>query len=70
MKSVDNYIKKGALFSTGELYLPVRLKPDAGRTLEDGINHIELRMFDLNPLYPMGISADDLNFTHFFILAR
>ncbi len=59
IESVKNYIKKGVLFSAGELYLPVRLKPRGENSLEalinNGVDHIELRMFDLNPLEKLGI---------------
>ena len=65
--SIQSYIDKGMLFSASELYLPVRLKPFGVNTLENlrnGISHIELRMFDLNPLEPLGINADDLRFAY------
>lgn len=71
-ESIDRYIKKGALFSAGELYLPVRIKPHGAYNLislnKNGIDHIELRMFDLNPLAPLGIMQDDLEFAHYFMI--
>ncbi len=70
--SVKSYINKGVLFSAGELYLPVRLKPRGENSLEglaeNGADHIELRMFDLNPLAPYGIFAEDLKFAHYFMI--
>ena len=72
VKSVDEYIRKGALFSAGELYLPVRLKPHKVNSLEslieNGVDHIELRMFDLNPLSPLGVFRDDLEFAYYFLI--
>lgn len=72
IKSVDNYISKGVLFSAGELYLPVRLKPRGANNLnamtENGVDHIELRMFDLNPFAPLGIFSEDLEFAHYFLI--
>lgn len=72
VSSVENYIKKGALFSAGELYLPVRLKPRGENSIKslinNGVDHIELRMFDLNPLAPQGIFAEDLKFSHYFLI--
>ena len=72
VRSVNEYIKKGILFSAGELYLPVRLKPHGSNTLEalieNGVEHIELRMFDLNPLSPLGVFREDLEFAHYFLL--
>lgn len=70
--SVNGYVNKGLLFSAGELYLPVRLKPHVGSDLnsiiENGVNHIELRMFDLNPLSPLGVFREDLEFAHYFLI--
>ena len=72
VKSVQNYIHKGVLLSAGELYLPVRLKPRGENSLEsllkNGVDHIELRMFDLNPLEPLGVSQKDLEFAHLFLI--
>ena len=69
---IQAYVNKGLLFSASELYLPIRLKPCGENTLENlienGVDHIELRMFDLNPLKPLGIDADDLKFAHLLIL--
>lgn len=71
-KGIQQYINKGVLFSAGELYLPVRLKPRGENTLEslrqNGVDHIELRMFDLNPLEPLGIAQKDLAFAHILLL--
>ena len=70
--SVGSYVKKGALFSAGELYLPVRLKSAGANSLDAllkyGVDHIELRMFDLNPLSPVGVMREDLEFAHYFLL--
>jgi glutamate--cysteine ligase len=61
--SIQAYVDKGILLSPSELYIPVRLKFD-----DDGtVNHIELRMFDINPLYPDGVNSDDLKFAHLFM---
>lgn len=72
IRSVQNYIKKGILFSAGELYLPVRLKPRSENSLESllsgGVDHIELRMFDLNPLEKLGVAQKDLEFAHLFLI--
>ena len=54
------------------MYLPIRLKPKGVNTLENlaanGVDHIELRMFDLNPSAPLGIDKRDLEFAHLLIL--
>lgn len=72
IRSIQNYIEKGILFSAGELYLPVRLKPRGENSLESlligGVDHIELRMFDLNPLEKLGVAKKDLEFAHLFLV--
>ncbi|MGN0634051.1 MAG: glutathione synthase [Oscillospiraceae bacterium] len=69
---IQRYIDKGVLFSAGELYLPVRLKPKGENSLEalrqNGADHIELRMFDLDPLEPLGINITDLRFAHLLLV--
>ncbi len=71
-ESIQNYTTKGLLFSVSELYLPIRLKPRGENTLEalvqGGVDHIELRMFDLNPLCPLGVCETDLRFAHLLML--
>lgn len=65
--SIQRYVDEGKLFSASELYLPIRLKPKGENSIENfakGVSHIELRMFDLNPLEPLGINAEDLRFAH------
>jgi glutamate--cysteine ligase len=70
--SIQNYVDKGILFSAGELYLPVRIKPKGENSLEslrqNGADHIELRMFDLNPLEPFGINKTDLEFSYLLLV--
>ena len=72
VESISYYIEKGLLFSASELYLPIRLKSRGANSLktllEKGIDHIELRMFDLNPLEPLGIAKEDLAFAHLLLL--
>lgn len=70
--SIKKHIVTGSLYSASELYLPIRLKPRGVNTLENlaagGVDHIELRMFDLNPSAPLGIDSRDLSFAHLLIL--
>lgn len=72
IKSIETYVETGCLKAVSELYYPVRLKPKGDNSLETlkekGINHIELRMIDLNPLSPVGIMKEDLKFLHLFLL--
>ena len=70
--SLKEYIRKGELYSESELYLPVRIKPKGKNSLANlenyGVDHIELRMFDLNPMAKLGIFKEDLEFIHWFIV--
>ena len=69
--SIKNYVDKGILFSASELYLPVRLKPVGVNSIDNfknGVSHIELRMFDLNPTKKLGIDETDLVFSHLLIM--
>ena len=71
-QSIQYYIDRGLLQQERELYYPVRVKP-AGRyslqTLCDrGINHIELRQVDLNPLARDGIFPEDIKFLNMLMV--
>lgn len=70
--SIQKYVDTGLIAAPSELYYPVRLKPHGENDLEhlrnDGIDHIELRMFDLNPLCKEGIDKRDLIFTHLLLI--
>lgn len=72
VSSINSYVESGRLRSASELYYPVRLKPRGDNSLENllakGVNHIELRMFDDNPLSPIGIFEKDIKFIHILIL--
>ena len=70
--SIQRYVDEGLLRFPTELYYPVRLKPRGVNNLntlrEQGIDHIELRMFDLNSLVPGGIDERDLAFAQLFLV--
>ncbi|MGN0984164.1 MAG: hypothetical protein ACI4OI_04905 [Gemmiger sp.] len=70
--SIQRYVDQGLLASPTELYYPIRLKPAGKNDLrvlrEKGVNHIELRMFDLNPLAPAGIDERDLTFAQLLLV--
>ena len=69
---IQQYIADGLLKSASELYYPIRLKPLGANSIENlektGVNHIEMRMLDLNPLSPVGIFKEDIDFLHILIL--
>lgn len=70
--SIQQYVTSGLLRAPSELYYPVRLKPKGINTLERlvkyGINHIELRMFDLNPFALAGVEPLDVEFAHLLMV--
>lgn len=70
--SIRRYVDMGLIAAPTELYYPIRLKPtgnnDLNRLHDEGVDHIELRMFDLNPLRPEGIDVRDLKFAHLLLV--
>ncbi len=70
--SIERYVREGILKAPSELYYPIRLKPSGDNTLEslrkNGVNHIELRMFDLNPLCVEGIEVKDVIFAQLLMI--
>ena len=71
-ENIWRYIKEGSIVSPSELYYPIRLKPKGENRLDhlrlNGVNHIELRMLDVNPLTPVGIFEEDIAFIQLLIL--
>lgn len=70
---IKSYIDKGYISHLKELYCQIRLKPyDLGSPLrslyDDGINYVEVRTLDLNPFERYGISKEDLEFLHVFLI--
>ncbi len=70
--SIQRYVDEGTLRAPTELYYPVRLKPAGPNSLEslkkNGADHIELRMFDLNPLEKTGLDVRDIKFAHLLLV--
>lgn len=72
VRSVTRYIANGDLKAASELYYPVRLKPRGANSpealLQNGVNHLELRVLDVNPLTRTGIFVEDVRFLHLLLL--
>lgn len=70
--SIKKYVDDGFLAAPTELYYPIRLKPRGKNNLkklhDDGVDHIELRMVDLNPLEASGINVRDLQFAQLLLV--
>ena len=71
-KSIARYVQEGELVAPSELYYPVRLKPRGPNNLlalaERGVDHIEIRCVDLNPLTGGLVDVRDVEFIHLFML--
>lgn len=73
INDVNGYVEKGLISEAKELYTQIRLKPkDRDNYLEslkeDGIEYIEIRTIDINPFDKCGISKEDMEFIHLFII--
>lgn len=70
--SIKQFVDDGLLRTPAELYYPIRLKPAGENSLlalrEKGVDHIELRMFDLNPFAFSGVDVRDVQFAQFFLV--
>ena len=70
--SIRRYVDDGIISAPTELYYPIRLKPRGQNNLEtlarEGVDHIELRMFDLNPLVAAGIDERDAFFAQLLLI--
>jgi glutamate--cysteine ligase len=71
-QSIEKYVEDGSLIAPRELYYPVRVKPAGPYSLEalrnNGISHLELRMYDLNPFDKTGIDIRDIKFAELFLV--
>lgn len=72
VSSIEKYVEDGSIMLPAELYYPVRLKNRGVYNMdslrEDGVNHIELRIIDLNPCSPIGILKQDIQFLHLLMV--
>ena len=70
--SILRYVQDGLLVAPTELYYPIRLKPRGLNRLDslikDGVDHIEMRMVDLNPLEVSGLNLNDLIFAQLLLV--
>lgn len=70
--SIQQYVDDGLISFPSELYYMIRLKPAGENNLENlrkyGVNHIELRMLDLNPYVDGGVDERDIIFAHLLLV--
>ncbi len=70
--SIKQHVDTGMLCQAAELYYPVRIKNPGIYTLDGlktkGIDHIELRVIDLNPFSDQGMEFSDAVFLKLFLI--
>lgn len=70
VSDISAMVKKGLLIEEKEFYSAVRLR--GGKNIQDletsGVNYIELRNIDLNPFETYGISYEQTEFLHLFLI--
>lgn len=70
IEGIDKMVESGKLSEEKEFYAPVRLR--GGKKVADlafqPIRYIELRNIDLDPFQPYGISKEEVEFLHIFLL--
>jgi glutamate--cysteine ligase len=70
--TIKDYVEQGLLKAESELYCPVRLKHQGVNSLDNlinnGVNHLEFRLLDVNPLYEVGVNPIDIKFIHLVII--
>ena len=73
IESLDSFVYNNYISNYKEFYSQIRLKAKDNSNikeslLKDGINYLEIRSIDINPLERVGISLNDLKFVHLFTL--
>ncbi|WP_297437070.1 bifunctional glutamate--cysteine ligase GshA/glutathione synthetase GshB [uncultured Clostridium sp.] len=72
-RDVKSAIDKGHISTEKEYYSPIRLKTSKGTGYindlqESGVEYLEIRILDLDPLSEFGVSKDTLKLLHAFLL--
>ncbi|URL02446.1 bifunctional glutamate--cysteine ligase GshA/glutathione synthetase GshB [Avibacterium sp. 20-126] len=70
VESLEHWVTSGKLIAEKEFYSNVRLRgaKKARELLNNGIQYLEFRLFDLNPFEQYGLSLSDAKFIHYFVL--
>jgi len=71
VKDIEDFVTTGHLSEEREFYGNARLRGKGSRLrrmIDSGVQYIEFRSFDLNPLDRLGISYDQGRFYHLFFL--
>lgn len=73
VNDIRNLINDKCIQGPREYYSPIRFKTKEqgdmlDNLLNDGVKYIEIRLLDLDPLCPIGVSKDTLNLIFIFVL--
>ena len=71
VEDIENYVETGHLSEEREFYGNARLRGKGSRLremLDSGVQYIEFRSFDVNPLDRLGVSHEQGEFYHLFFL--
>ena len=71
VEDLEAAVESQELSMEKELYADVRFRKNhpVRKLLDDGIQYLEFRNFDINPFSPVGMTVDDLDFVKIFILS-
>lgn len=71
VEQMERYVADGTFYSIHEFYGPVRMKgrfDDLRQVLDEGVDYLEFRAFDLDPLSRAGVSDDTLDLLELFLV--
>lgn len=73
VRDLRDWVRTGELLHAKEFYSAVRLKSaikgdPLDNLMEHGVDYMELRLFDLNPLHKVGINRRAMKFVHLFLV--
>lgn len=69
VQQIENYVDQQIFYTQHEFYGPVRLKgeDDLRSLINSGVQYLEFRSFDLNPLTEVGVDQTLLDFMELFL---
>lgn len=70
---IQSAINRGEIIAAKEYYSQIRLKGHSKSAIledlaQDGINYIEIRTLDLNPLTKLGVTMEQMEFIHLLLM--
>ncbi|OBW91019.1 bifunctional glutamate--cysteine ligase/glutathione synthetase [Gallibacterium genomosp. 3] len=69
--TLEHWVNNGKLIAEKEFYSNIRFrgaKKHVRELLTKGVRYLEFRLFDLNPFAEYGITLEDAEFIHYFVL--